>query len=125
MQKTCRDCGEPHHHSPSTLRMGDCKICGNVADHPNHLGTVARSTKLREELIERARAEGKFIHLQYQNIWFSPDDLMRENAAGSWRLHPTNFTLRDPGEELQRLREAVTSAQAAVYAFENRMRGAR
>lgn len=26
----------PHAYHPSTMHMGDCSICGNVADHPNH-----------------------------------------------------------------------------------------
>lgn len=26
----------PHHYWPSAEHMGDCRICGNVADHPNH-----------------------------------------------------------------------------------------
>lgn len=27
----------PHHHWPSATHMGDCDICGNVYDHPNHI----------------------------------------------------------------------------------------
>ncbi|MER8924317.1 hypothetical protein [Mesorhizobium sp. M0859] len=26
----------PHFHNPSTMHMGDCSICGNVADAPQH-----------------------------------------------------------------------------------------
>ena len=29
---------EPHHYHPSIMHMGDCSICGNLADHPNHIG---------------------------------------------------------------------------------------
>jgi len=27
----------PHAYHPSVMHMGDCSICGNVQDHPNHL----------------------------------------------------------------------------------------
>lgn len=27
---------QPHHHSPSTIHMGDCHICGNTQDAPLH-----------------------------------------------------------------------------------------
>jgi hypothetical protein len=26
----------PHSYFPSTMHMGDCAVCGNVADHPLH-----------------------------------------------------------------------------------------
>lgn len=36
----------PHWHSPSTMHMGDCSVCGNIADHPNHLKYVQPRTDL-------------------------------------------------------------------------------
>lgn len=27
----------PHLYHPSVMHMGDCSICGNLKDHPNHL----------------------------------------------------------------------------------------
>ncbi|RWX72522.1 DUF1653 domain-containing protein [Mesorhizobium sp. M2A.F.Ca.ET.039.01.1.1] len=30
----------PHHYSPSVMHMGDCSICGDTADNPNHIKAV-------------------------------------------------------------------------------------
>lgn len=38
----------PHEYSPSWLHMGDCDICGNVADHPNHVRPKRQARDLFE-----------------------------------------------------------------------------
>jgi hypothetical protein len=30
----------PHFHVPSTMHMGDCAICGNIADAPQHIAAM-------------------------------------------------------------------------------------
>lgn len=35
----------PHHHSPSTMHMGDCSICGNTADAPQHIAAKPAKPK--------------------------------------------------------------------------------
>lgn len=59
---TSTDAGEmrPHCHSPSAMHMGDCSICGNVADAPFHVhpavtGWIASALTAQEEEIKRLR----------------------------------------------------------------------
>lgn len=37
----------PHSYSPSAMHMGDCNVCGNGADAPQHSGYAA--TKVQPE----------------------------------------------------------------------------
>lgn len=73
-------------------------------------------------LFVRARSQGLWFHCAYQDLWFSPDDLAREHAAGRFIWGPENWSLRDPKERLAQLeREAVAHA-AGVERFKERLR---
>lgn len=63
-----------------------------------------------DELIAQARREGKWLWCHYQDLWFSPDQLASENAAGRFMWGPVNWRLRDPNE---RLHEADLRIEAA------------
>lgn len=61
-------------------------------------------------LFEQARREGKWFWCAYQDLWFSPDDLERQQAKGSFIWGAVNWQLRDPREKLaQEEREAATA----------------
>jgi hypothetical protein len=65
-----------------------------------------------KELIEQARKEGKWLWCHYQDLWFSPDQLEAENAAGKFRWGPVNWKLRDPQERLSEAERRLASAAA-------------
>lgn len=53
----------PHLYHPSTMHMGDCSVCGNTADHPNHidpslLRRLEETRKIADEIIGPASDEG-------------------------------------------------------------------
>lgn len=52
------------------------------------------------ELIAEARQKKLWLYVSYQSMWFSPDDLERENARGHFLWAPGNWRLRDPAEGL-------------------------
>lgn len=64
------------------------------------------------ELIEKARAEGKWLWCHYQDLWFSPDQLAAQNEAGKFRWGPVNWRLRDPQERIAEADARVAAAQA-------------
>lgn len=70
------------------------------------------------ELIAKARREGKWLFCAYQALWFSPDQLARENANGRFRWGVVNWQLRDPQEHLAAARRAVDVAQAEMDRIE-------
>lgn len=49
-------------------------------------------------LIDKAEAEGKWLHCSYQDLWFSPDELRTAQAQGRFRWGVVNWTLRNPQE---------------------------
>lgn len=49
----------PHHHSPSTMHMGDCSICGNTEDAPQHFDWKAEYAALVSMLAPFAAAADK------------------------------------------------------------------
>jgi len=49
-----------------------------------------------EKLIEKARAEGKWLQSQGLAVSWSPDELLAERAAGRFRWSADNFVLIDP-----------------------------
>jgi len=67
---------------------------------------------LLDELIGRARQEGKWLWCRYHGLWFSPDQLEAENAAGRFRWGPESWKLRDPKEYLTEAEALVSAALA-------------
>ena len=65
-----------------------------------------------EEMFAEARKTGKWFYCSYQSLWWSPDRLAAEQAAGRFRWSPDNFQLRDPQEYLAQARSRTQAAQA-------------
>lgn len=76
-------------------------------------------------LFVRARAEGLWFYSSYQDLWFSPDELTAEHAAGRFRWGPENWQLRPPAEYLKARWEAVCAAQDAYRAATRRVAGSK
>ena len=74
-------------------------------------------------MFAKARAEGLWFHCGYQDLWFSPDELDAANKEGRFIWGAVNWTLRDPRERLEQLKNAIVSAEAAKAQFMARMQG--
>lgn len=71
-----------------------------------------------EELIAQARAEGKWLWCHYQDLWFHPDALEKQQANGRFRWGPVNWKLRDPKERLQEAQARRDVAEDEVARIE-------
>jgi hypothetical protein len=74
-----------------------------------------------EELCRQAEREGKWLHCAYANLWFSPDELRAENAAGRFRWGAMNWTLRAPHGEWRRLEDVAAAARQEADRFRARI----
>lgn len=110
---------KPHHYHPSTMHMGDCSVCGNVASSPIH--DVARlrpadagwwRIDMMLEIIERAR-----LYVWHRTDETADDDPARK-AFGEMRslLSYEDWTLPASFEELcSKLRTIVADAGEVSY----------
>lgn len=80
---------------------------------------MTSAVELMKPMIAQARAEGKWLHCHYQDLWFSPDQLEAEHAKGNFRWGPVNWALRDPQERIARARRTVAEAQAELSRIES------
>jgi hypothetical protein len=64
-----------------------------------------------QPLIAQARKEGKWLHSQYQDIWFSPDELEAANREGRFLWGAVNWRLRDPNEMVQEKAKVLKKAE--------------
>lgn len=76
------------------------------------LGDLPHDAGALNALIDKAKAEGKWLWCHYQDIWFSPAQLREQNANGKFRWGAVNWKLRDPQE---RVAEARRRADAVTY----------
>lgn len=72
-------------------------------------------------LIDKAEKEGKWLWCRYQDLWFSPAELRKEQANGNFRWGAVNWELRDPQDGLAELEHDVALAEGEVAAFKLRM----
>lgn len=77
-----------------------------------------------DEIIEQARKSGKWLHCAYNDLWFSPDELVTAQSEGRFRWGPCNWSLRDPRERRKQLAENVDRNEAALREFDAKLRGA-
>jgi len=75
-----------------------------------------------DELIRRAERERLWLRCHYDDLWFSPAELRKANAAGRFLWGAVNWELRDPAEKLSGLAKRVVSAQREAEDFERRIR---
>ena len=75
-----------------------------------------------EPLFKQAEQEGKWFYISYQQLWFSPQELRKEQAAGSFVWAACNWKLRDPYVALQGLDQKIADARKDKLEFENRMK---
>jgi len=73
------------------------------------------------ELINQAEREGKWLHCNYQDLWFKPSELRAANADGRFVWGVSNFRLRDPQEQIAILHGEVDRAETALQQFIKRL----
>lgn len=71
-------------------------------------------------MFERARKEGLWFHCNYQDLWFSPDELERRQKGGRFRWGPVNWKLRDPRERASSMLREIRQKEAALAEFRTR-----
>ena len=74
-----------------------------------------------EEIIAKARKEGKWIYCRYQDLWFSPDDLEKQNKCGRFLWGTINWEVKDPQERVKELRIAAIKALTELLQFKSRL----
>lgn len=73
-------------------------------------------------LFRRAEQEGLWFYSPYQQLWFSPEALRRQQERGSFRWGAVNWELRDPRERIAELRRQGKAAYDAAEAIEAELR---
>jgi hypothetical protein len=69
----------------------------------------------------KAVAEGLWFHSQYQDLWWSPEDIAKDWAKGAFRWSYVNWELRDPKERLAELTSRRDAAQKALEEFRSKL----
>lgn len=69
-------------------------------------------------LFQKARAHGLWFYCAYQQLWFSPDNLEREQKNGRFRWGAVNWELRDPREQVTKLRDEAKGLLKRAEALE-------
>lgn len=76
-----------------------------------------------QPLFDKAVKEGLWFHSSYQDLWFSPSELHKEQQAGRFRWGSVNWTLRHPHERMSELLRRLREAEDAVAQFRRRISG--
>lgn len=86
--------------------------------------TDSNTQKIREEvarqlapLFEQADREGLWFYCNYQDMWFSPDELRARQARGELHWGATNWKLRDPTELYRMKHESLQRAEKELNAL--------
>lgn len=74
-----------------------------------------------QPLFDQAKREGLWFFCNYQSLWFSPGELQREQARGSFVWGAVNWQLRDPAERLLELKSRQESAADEITRLEKRI----
>lgn len=77
-----------------------------------------------EPLFERADKEGLWFYCSYQNLWFSPEELRKEQANGRFRWGYPNWDLRDPADEVAYLERTIERYQEDLASLKSRITAA-
>ena len=73
------------------------------------------------DLMARARRERLWFWCNYQDLWFSPDELQAEWDKGSFRWGAVNWKLRDPVEYLQGIHDQIRAREDEIVRLKARL----
>lgn len=74
------------------------------------------------KMCDDAEKQGLWIHIHYQDLWYSPKEMRKEFNDGKFLWNRTSFELRDPQEHLVILERLLTAAKNSVDSFKARMK---
>lgn len=74
-----------------------------------------------EPMFKQAREEGLWFYCGFEDLWFSPDELEKEQANGRFLWGACNWRLRDPHEHLVELKKTAVYANKAILDFESHL----
>lgn len=74
-----------------------------------------------QSLVDEAIAKGLWFYAGYQDLWFSPRELVQAQADNRFRWGKVNWRLRDPNEACARLSAKLADASAELKAFQARI----
>ena len=72
-------------------------------------------------MFKEARKKGLWFNSNYQDLWFSPDELEKLQKKGQFRWGAVNWVLRDPKEKLEYLDKQILNAIKNKNAFNERL----
>jgi len=85
---------------------------------PKELMSKELILKELEPLFKRAREQNLWFHCNYQDLWFTPEELEKTQEKGRFVWGAINWELKDPTEKLQGLQNKVKRAQKDYDEFQ-------
>jgi hypothetical protein len=73
-------------------------------------------------LFEKARAEKLWFFTPYQQLWFTPDELLAYNEKGRFLWSAENWKLRSKSEYLEQFEQEAKKAHDALLAAKEKVR---
>ena len=74
-----------------------------------------------QPLFKEAEEKGLWFYCNYQNLWFSPEELRELHNNGKFIWGLPNWMLRNPNEKLTALRKNCANAEKEYEDFKNRL----
>lgn len=74
-----------------------------------------------EPLFKEAEQENLWFYSNYQDMWFSPEELRKQHANGKFVWGATNWTLRSPYEKLEQLENLKANIDKNIQEFKARV----
>jgi hypothetical protein len=74
-----------------------------------------------QPLFDQADRYGLWLHCNYQDMWFHPDELRDYHKKDQFLWSPANWQLRDPDEKLLELLNRKKSIENEIEQFKLRL----
>lgn len=78
-----------------------------------------------EPLYKQAYENNLWFYCRYQNLWFAPDELKKEQSEGRFVWGVPNWELRNPIEEVHRIADLIDNTKKQLSEFVNRVNESR
>jgi hypothetical protein len=72
-------------------------------------------------LFELADRDGLWFYCNYQDLWFSPNELREQHNKGSFLWGAVNWQLRNPDDKLLELLQSKKGAESEIARFKERL----
>lgn len=74
-----------------------------------------------EPLFETAKRKKLWFHCNYQDLWFSPQELRENHAEGRFIWGPQNWTLRNPQELINQIKTEIKGNEVRLEQLQKRI----